>query len=75
MADAAIAFAVTCDAPLSGDRTMTDHLFLRNVMEHDLPVFFGFQLDPDANYMAAFTAKIVPISKPSSHIGTRFWAT
>ncbi len=36
---------------------MTDHLFLRSVMEHDLPVFFEFQLDPDANHMAAFTAK------------------
>jgi RimJ/RimL family protein N-acetyltransferase len=36
---------------------MTNHLFLRDVLEHDLPVFFEFQLDPDANYMAAFTAK------------------
>ena len=36
---------------------MTDRLFLRDVMEHDLPIFFEFQLDPDANYMAAFTAK------------------
>ena len=32
-------------------------LFLRNVVEDDLPFFFDFQLDPDANYMAAFTAK------------------
>jgi RimJ/RimL family protein N-acetyltransferase len=36
---------------------MTNQLFLRDVMEHDLPIFFQFQLDPDANYMAAFTAK------------------
>jgi RimJ/RimL family protein N-acetyltransferase len=32
-------------------------LFLRDVVEDDLPVFFEFQLDPDANYMAAFTAR------------------
>jgi RimJ/RimL family protein N-acetyltransferase len=36
---------------------MTNHPFLRDVMEYDLPIFFEFQLDPDANYMAAFTAK------------------
>lgn len=36
---------------------MTNHLVLRAVREHDLPIFFEFQLDPDANYMAAFTAK------------------
>lgn len=28
---------------------------LRNVVPNDLPVFFEQQLDPDANYMAAFT--------------------
>ena len=32
-------------------------LVLRDVVEDDLPVFFGFQLDPDANHMAAFTAR------------------
>ena len=32
-------------------------LVLRNVAEDDLPFFFDFQIDPDANYMAAFTAK------------------
>lgn len=36
---------------------MTEHLRLRPVVEEDLPVFFSFQLDPEANYMAAFTAK------------------
>jgi len=32
-------------------------LFLRDVVEDDLPLFFGFQLDPDANHMAAFIAR------------------
>lgn len=36
---------------------MTSDLLLRDVMEDDLPIFFEQQLDPDANYMAAFTAK------------------
>lgn len=30
---------------------------LRDVTEADLPIFFEQQLDPTANYMAAFTAK------------------
>jgi RimJ/RimL family protein N-acetyltransferase len=30
---------------------------LRDVTEADLPIFFEHQLDPEANYMAAFTAK------------------
>lgn len=30
---------------------------LRDATEDDLPVFFEYQLDPDANHMAAFTAK------------------
>jgi RimJ/RimL family protein N-acetyltransferase len=30
---------------------------LRDVLEEDLPVFFEQQLDPQANFMAAFTAK------------------
>jgi RimJ/RimL family protein N-acetyltransferase len=32
-------------------------LSLRDVVEDDLPLFFDFQLDPDANHMAAFTAR------------------
>lgn len=32
-------------------------ILLRDVAEADLPVFFEHQLDPDASYMAAFTAK------------------
>ena len=36
---------------------MTNTLFLRDVVEDDLPIFFEYQLDPDANYMAAFTAR------------------
>src|SRR6266498_3264077 len=36
---------------------MTPHLFLRDVVEDDLPLFFEYQMDPDANAMAAFTAK------------------
>ena len=33
------------------------NLFLREVVDDDLPLFFDFQLDPDANSMAAFTAR------------------
>jgi RimJ/RimL family protein N-acetyltransferase len=36
---------------------MSNKLLLRDVVEADLPYFFEFQLDPEANYMAAFTAK------------------
>jgi RimJ/RimL family protein N-acetyltransferase len=36
---------------------MSNELLLRNVVNDDLPLFFEYQLDPDANYMAAFTAK------------------
>jgi len=36
---------------------MTDEVALRDVDDTDLPVFFEQQLDPDANYMAAFTTK------------------
>jgi RimJ/RimL family protein N-acetyltransferase len=36
---------------------MPDKLFLRDVVESDLPIFFEFQLDQEANHMAAFTAK------------------
>ena len=36
---------------------MTSDVLLREVAEGDLPIFFEQQLDPDANVMAAFTAK------------------
>ena len=36
---------------------MMSDLLLRDVIEDDLPIFFEQQLDPDANYMAAFTAR------------------
>ena len=36
---------------------MTDDLRLRDVIEDDLPSFFEFQLDQEANHMAAFTAR------------------
>lgn len=32
-------------------------ILLRDVIDSDLDYFFQFQLDPDANYMAAFTAE------------------
>ena len=36
---------------------MADDIILRDVIDDDLPIFFEQQLDPDANYMAAFTSK------------------
>lgn len=33
------------------------NLQLREVIETDLPIFFEHQLDPEANHMAAFTAR------------------
>jgi RimJ/RimL family protein N-acetyltransferase len=36
---------------------MTNELLLRDVVNADLPIFFAQQLNPEANYMAAFTAK------------------
>ena len=36
---------------------MHNKCFLRAVIDSDLPIFFAQQLDPDANYMTAFTAK------------------
>ena len=36
---------------------MKNTIFIRNVLDSDLPIFFEQQLDPDANYMAAFTSK------------------
>ena len=36
---------------------MSNELVLRNVTNDDLPIFFEYQLDQGANYMAAFTAR------------------
>ena len=36
---------------------MVNELLLRNVVKDDLPTFFKYQLDQEANYMAAFTAR------------------
>jgi RimJ/RimL family protein N-acetyltransferase len=36
---------------------MANELFLRNMVNDDLPIFFEQQLDQEANHMAAFTAK------------------
>ena len=36
---------------------MTNELYLRDVVNDDLSIFFENQLDQEANYMAAFTAK------------------
>jgi RimJ/RimL family protein N-acetyltransferase len=36
---------------------MISDLVMRDVIEDDLAIFFEQQLDPEANYMAAFTAK------------------
>lgn len=36
---------------------MVSKLILRDVEENDLNIFFEYQLDPDANHMAAFAAK------------------
>ena len=36
---------------------MTGEVILRDVIDGDLPIFFEQQLDADAIYMAAFTAK------------------
>jgi len=36
---------------------MSNGLLLRNLVNEDLPIFFEQQLDQEANYMAAFTAK------------------
>ena len=35
----------------------TPEILLRDVIEADLPIFYAQQLDPDANWMAAFAAK------------------
>jgi RimJ/RimL family protein N-acetyltransferase len=36
---------------------MASDVVLRDVTEHDLPIFFDHQQDPDANQMAAFPAR------------------
>ncbi len=36
---------------------MSNELLLRNIVNDDLAIFFVYQLDQEANYMAAFTAK------------------
>lgn len=36
---------------------MSNILVLRDLVNEDLPIFFERQLDPEANYMAAFTEK------------------
>jgi RimJ/RimL family protein N-acetyltransferase len=36
---------------------ITKSVQLWDVIESDLPIFFEYQRDPDANYMAAFTAR------------------
>jgi len=36
---------------------MSSDVLLREVTADDLPIFFEHQLDPEANHMAAFTAK------------------
>ncbi|MEZ4515365.1 MAG: GNAT family N-acetyltransferase [Chloroflexota bacterium] len=41
---------------MSNDQT-TPQISLRRVVPSDLPIFFEQQLDADANFMAAFTAK------------------
>ncbi|GGH86644.1 RimJ/RimL family protein N-acetyltransferase [Pullulanibacillus pueri] len=33
------------------------NILLRNVIEDDLRIFFNYQQNPEANYMAAFTSK------------------
>jgi len=40
-------------SPISAPAKVT----LRKVIAADLPIFFKFQLDPEANYVAAFAAK------------------
>lgn len=40
-----------------GLQTNDERVRLREVKESDLPIFFEQQLDPAANYMAAFTSK------------------
>ncbi len=41
----------------SSQDDLTTGIILRDVIDDDLQIFFEHQLDPDANFMAAFTAK------------------
>ncbi|HEX8597354.1 MAG TPA: GNAT family N-acetyltransferase [Chloroflexia bacterium] len=43
--------------PSYDDNVTAGGVQLREVLEADLPFFFQFQLDPEANHMAAFTAR------------------
>lgn len=36
---------------------MSNNILLRDVIESDLPIFFEYQLNPDATEMAAFPSK------------------
>ncbi len=54
---------------------MTSRLVLRDVVADDLPIFFHQQLDPDANYMAAFTAKDPAATPPFWRTGGACWPT
>ena len=47
---------------------MSNKLVLRNVVNDDLPIFFEYQLDPEANYMAAFHCE--RSDQPGSLYGT-----
>jgi RimJ/RimL family protein N-acetyltransferase len=52
------------------DRYLTSSIRLREISKSDLPIFFEQQLDPEAIYMAAFTAK-----DPADRDGfTEHWA-
>lgn len=44
-------------------------LALRSVLTSDLPIFYKQQLDPDANYLAAFTRK----NPADRHAFTEHW--
>ena len=50
---------MTCRAAKNTLRSLKPNsdIQLRDVAEDDLAIFFDYQLDADANYMAAFTAK------------------
>jgi hypothetical protein len=44
-------------------------LFLRDVVEDDLSLFFDFQLDPTPTTWLLSRRRIQPTAKPSPHIG------
>src|SRR5688500_16715591 len=46
------------DDPSYGEKnSMKNELLLRDVLNEDLPIFFEYQMDHEANTVAAFTAK------------------